>query len=150
MKIDDVIETNFKSAQQKAIVNIRYTSNYLSNIQNGFMNEFDLTMAQFNILRILRGAKRAININTVKTKMVEKSPNVTRIMDKLELKKLLIRTHCTEDRRAVFVEITKDGLKLLKKIDNKISENQLFPQNLTDEEANTLSDLLDKIREEFK
>lgn len=149
MKIDEAIQTKFKTPQQKAVVNIRYTSNYLGNIHNGFMNEFDLTMPQFNILRILRGAKEAINVNTLKERMVEKSPNTTRLMDKLEAKGLIVRSLCKDDRRVVYVEISKAGLKVLKVIDSKIDDAKLFPKNLTDEEAETLSFLLDKLRSEL-
>ena len=147
MKIDEIIKANFKSPQQKVIVNLRYTANYFSNSQNIFMSEFDLTMPQFNILRILRGAKKALNVNSIKERMVEKSPNLTRIMDKLVAKKLINRFHCSEDRRSVYVEINKLGLDLLDKIDPKLGEANLFPNSLTDEEAEQLSFLLDKMRE---
>ena len=147
MKIDEIIKANFKSPQQKVIVNLRYTANYFSNSQNIFMSEFDLTMPQFNILRILRGAKKALNVNSIKERMVEKSPNLTRIMDKLVAKKLINRFHCLEDRRSVYVEINKLGLDLLDKIDPKLDEANLFPNSLTDEEAEQLSFLLDKMRE---
>ena len=147
MKIDDITQTNFKSVHQKAVVNIRFTSNYLSNSQNIFMARFGITMAQFNILRILRGAKKAINVNTVKERMIEKSPNTTRLMDKLLDKKLITRTHSKKDRRVVFVEISLNGLALLSEIDVQMEETKLIPDNLTDEEAETLSNLLDKLRE---
>jgi MarR family 2-MHQ and catechol resistance regulon transcriptional repressor len=147
MKIDEIIKANFKSPQQKVIVNLRYTANYFSNSQNIFMSEFDLTMPQFNILRILRGAKKALNVNSVKERMVEKSPNLTRIMDKLVAKKLIDRFHCNEDRRSVYVEINKLGLDLLDKIDLKLGDANLFPNSLNDEEAEQLSFLLDKMRE---
>lgn len=147
MKIDDIIQTNFKSAQQKAVVNVRYTSNFLSNSQNIFMAKFGITMAQFNILRILRGANKAINVNTVKDRMVEKSPNTTRLMDKLIDKKLINRTHSKKDRRVVFVGINKNGLDLLSEIDTQMEDTKLIPDNLSDTEAETLSNLLDKLRE---
>lgn len=147
MKIEDAIQTNFKTVQQKAVVNIRFTSNYLSNTQNIFMARHGITMAQFNILRILRGAKKAINVNTVKERMVEKSPNTTRLMDKLLDKKLITRTHSKKDRRVVFVEISANGLDLLSEIDIQMEETKLIPDNLTDQEAETLSNLLDKLRE---
>lgn len=147
MKIDEELKSNFKSPQQRAIVNIRFTSNYLGNIQNQFMSKYDLSMAQFNILRILRGAKDTINVNTVKERMIEKSPNTTRLMDKLIDKGLIERTRCTEDRRVVYVKISKQGLSLLAEMDKCLDVNTLIQANLTDEEANTLSDLLDKVRE---
>lgn len=146
MKIDDAIQSKFNSPQQKAIINIRYTSNFLGNIQTQFMSKFDLSMPQFNILRILRGAKGDINVNTVKDRMIEKSPNTTRLMDKLIDKGLIHRSRCKEDRRVVYVRITENGLKLLRQIDEHMDVSSLINANLTDEEANTLSDLLDKVR----
>lgn len=146
MKIDDAIQSKFNSPQQKAIINIRYTSNFLGNIQTQFMSKFDLSMPQFNILRILRGAKGDINVNTVKDRMIEKSPNTTRLMDKLIDKGLIHRSRCKEDRRVVYVRITDNGLKLLSQIDEHKDVSSLINANLTHEEANTLSDLLDKVR----
>ena len=146
MKIEEIIKTNFKTPQQKAIVNLRFTANYFINFQNSFMLEFDLTMPQFNILRILRGAKDSLSVNSVKERMVERSPNLTRIMDKLVSKDLIKRFQCNDDRRAVFIEINEKGLELLQKIDFKMEKTNLFPQNLTNEEAEQLSYLLDKIR----
>lgn len=146
MKIDEELKSSFKSPQQRAVVNIRYTSNFLGNIQSHFMSRYDLSMAQFNILRILRGAKDMINVNTVKDRMIEKSPNTTRLMDKLIDKGLIERTRCTEDRRVVYVKISEQGLELLAEIDRDHDVNALIQANLTEEEATTLSDLLDKVR----
>lgn len=146
MKIDDIIKTNFKTPQQKAIVNLRFTANYYINFQNSFMLQFDLTMPQFNILRILRGAKGSLSVNSVKERMVERSPNLTRIMDKLVSKDLIKRFQCNNDRRTVFIEINEKGLELLQNIDFKMEKTNLFPQNLSNEEAEQLSYLLDKIR----
>ena len=146
MKIDDIIKTNFKTPQQKAIVNLRFTANYYINFQNSFMLEFDLTMPQFNILRILRGAKGSLSVNSVKERRVERSPNLTRIMDKLVSKDLIKRFQCNNDRRTVFIEINEKGLELLLNIDFKMEKTNLFPQNLSNEEAEQLSYLLDKIR----
>lgn len=150
MKIEDAIHSKFTSPQLKAIVNIRYTSNFLGHYQNSFMAQYDLSMPQFNILRILRGAKGDINVNTVKERMVEKSPNTTRLMDKLIDKGLIERTRCTEDRRVVYVRITQHGLDLLTDIDSHLDVNTLIRAELSDEEANLLSDLLDKVREKYE
>lgn len=146
MKIEDAIKSSFKSPRQKALVNIRYTSNFLAQKQNLFMGEYDLTMPQFNILRILRGAKKAIAVNIVKERMVEKSPNTTRLMDKLIDKGLINRTRCSDDRRVVFVEISEKGLEILSDIDKHFETNDIFQVSITDEEALVLSDILDKIR----
>ena len=147
MKIDDAIKSKFKTPQLRAAVNIRYTSNFLAGRQNAFMSQFDLTMPQFNILRILRGAGKMVSVNTVKERMVEKSPNTTRLMNKLIDKGLIERSRCKSDRRVVFVCITQKGLDLLQEIDDSGEfEKMIMPDNLTDEEAAKLSDLLDKFR----
>jgi DNA-binding MarR family transcriptional regulator len=149
MKIEDEIQTRFKTPQQKAIINIRYTSNFLGNIQNSLMDQYGLSMAQFNILRILRGAKSAINVQTVKERMIEKSPNTTRLMDKLIEKELIERTRCNKDRRVVYVEISKDGLAILKAIDDNSDILNMIQVGLSDEESTILSDLLDKVRNHY-
>lgn len=149
MKIEEAIQSKIDNPHLKAAVNIRYTSNWMSTIQNKFMSKYDLTMPQFNILRILRGAKESITVNTVKQRMVEKSPNTTRLMDKLIDKGLIERERCSDDRRVVYVKISEEGLKLLKKIDEKMEgsgKEILIMKNLTDKEAIQLSDLLDKLR----
>jgi DNA-binding MarR family transcriptional regulator len=148
MTIDEEVRANFLTAQHRALVNIRYTANYLANLQNGFMAKYDISMPQFNILRILRGAKVAITVNNVKERMIEKSPNTTRLMDKLVEKGLIERWRCNEDRRVVFTEITDNGLKLLDDIDKNIEMLTVTNINLSDEEAQILSSLLDKIRVE--
>ncbi len=149
MKIDDVIKAKFMSPQHKALVNLRYTSNFLSNIQQGFMAKYDLSMPQFNILRILRGTDVPLNVNMIKERMVEKSPNTTRLMDKLMEKGLIERVRCNEDRRVVYLSITDDGMELLTQIDKAISISDFMQANLSDEEATLLSDLLDKLRESY-
>lgn len=148
MKIEEAINTKFKSPQIKAIINLRFTSNYISANQNAFMSKFGLSMPQFNILRILRGAGEEITVNTVKERMIEKSPNTTRLMDKLIDKGFIARTRCNEDRRVVYVKISENGLDLLSEIDKDLEKNDLMLTsiNLTDQEANLLSDLLDKLR----
>ncbi|TNE72173.1 MAG: MarR family transcriptional regulator [Bacteroidetes bacterium] len=146
MKIEDAIKSKFKSPFIKAVVNVRYTSNYMSGIQNSFMGQFDLTMPQFNILRILRGAGEMVSVNSIKERMVEKSPNTTRLLDKLIEKELISRERCEKDRRVVYVQISEKGLDLLKKIDESGEFDKLLPNHLTDEECETLSALLDKMR----
>ncbi len=146
MEIGQVIHSSFRNARHKAVVNLRYTANYIGNIQNSYMSQYDLSMPQFNILRILRGAKGAISVNTVKDRMLEKSPNTTRLMDKLIDKGLMERIRCEEDRRVVYVSITEQGLELLAKIDQDSEAKLDVSGNLSEEEAEQLSLLLDKLR----
>lgn len=146
MEICQIIKAKFKTPQHKAVVNLRYTSNFIGQYHNIYMSKFDLSMAQFNILRILRGAKGALSVNEVKNRMVERSPNTTRLMDKLIEKELLERVRCDSDRRVVYVSITEAGLQLLANIDLDQEFSAVFDKNLTDQEAELLSSLLDKMR----
>ncbi|TNE53189.1 MAG: MarR family transcriptional regulator [Bacteroidetes bacterium] len=146
MEIGEAIKSRFRSPMHKVVVNIRYTSNWLGARQQEYMDQFDLTMQQFNILRILRGAGEALNIHTVKERMVEKSPNTTRLMDKLIDKGLIERVRCEKDRRVVYVNITQKGLDILAKIDVDFDDEFLYINKLSNEEAENLSHLLDKLR----
>ena len=146
MEIGKEINTKFKSPQQKVIINIRHTSNWMASQQHSYMIKYELTMPQFNILRILRGASEPITVNMVKERMIEKSPNTTRLMDKLIEKNLIERVRCDKDRRVVYVAITEKGLQLLAEIDQTFENSHLFTEKLSDEEAETLSNLLDKLR----
>jgi MarR family transcriptional regulator, 2-MHQ and catechol-resistance regulon repressor len=145
MKIDELVNAKFKDDHHKAIVNMRYTSNWIGNFYNNQLAEFDITLPQFNILRILRGAKQKLSIKVVKDRMLEKSPNTTRLIDKLIDKELVIRTRCDLDRRVVYIEISDKGQVMLSKVD-EVFDDISIRENLTIQEAIVLSDLLDKIR----
>ena len=138
------IKSTFKSNKVKALINIKYTSNWLSSKENDFFKPYAISPQQYNILRILRGAKDRMKVQVVKDRMIERAPNATRLMDKLCDKQLIERERCDDDRRVVYVRISEKGLELLEIIENanKIS----FLDNLTEKEAETLSNLLDKIR----
>ena len=138
------INSSFPNNKVKATLNILYTANWISNHQNAFFKPFGISPQQFNILRILKGANKPLKVQTIKERMVERSPNATRLMDKLCAKELITREHCPNDRRVVYVEITKKGMSLLKKISKNFKDDLLH--NLSEDEAQQLSDLLDKIR----
>ncbi|MDO6759362.1 MarR family transcriptional regulator [Tamlana sp. 2_MG-2023] len=138
------IKSKFPNAKVKALINIIYTANWVNSIQNEFFKPFGISPQQFNILRILRGAGEPVSVQTIKERMLERSPNATRLMDKLCAKKLINRLPCPGDRRVVHIEITKLGLGLLEDIAKDFNEDLLT--NLSNEEATQLSDLLDKIR----
>ena len=139
------INTTFANNKVKALLNIVYTASWISNKQNIFFKPFGISPQQYNILRILRGAGEAIKVQTIKERMLERAPNATRLMDKLCDKQLINRLPCPDDRRVVHIEITDDGLKLLKVIDKNLKNDLL--ENLSEAEAEQLSSLLDKIRD---
>lgn len=138
------IKSKFVNNKVKAMLNIIYTANWINSIHNEFFKPYGLSPQQFNILRILRGAGEPLKVQEIKARMIERAPNATRLMDKLCDKSLINRLPCPGDRRVVHIEITDVGLGLLKQIEANLKDDLL--NNLTEEEAGTLSDLLDKIR----
>ncbi|MDX1350725.1 MAG: MarR family transcriptional regulator [Putridiphycobacter sp.] len=139
------IQSTFKNEWIKAALNIKYTANYLANLSEKFFEPYGISSQQYNVLRILRGAKKPITVSDIKSRMVEKTPNTTRLMDKLCAKELIKRSRSEADRRTVYSEITKSGLDLLAEIDKT---NHTIATNLiTEEEAKELNRLLDKIRQ---
>jgi len=138
------INSKFPNERVKALLNIKYTASWLDQIGNEILKPYKISEQQYNILRILRGAGKAITVNEVKERMIQKSPNATRLMDKLFDKQLIERTRCENDRRVVYIKIKKKGDELLEKINMKEFDNVL--KVLTEQEAKTLNTLLDKIR----
>ncbi|MFN0728934.1 MarR family winged helix-turn-helix transcriptional regulator [Polaribacter gochangensis] len=138
------INSKFKNNKVKALINIKYTANWLSSKESEFFKPYGISPQQYNILRILRGAVKPIKVQLIKERMIERAPNATRLMDKLCDKNLIERERCDHDRRVVYINISDAGLQLLTKIDDQNNIN--FMDNLTEEEAKTLSNLLDKIR----
>ena len=149
MKIEDEIQQkSFKSEAHKAYINIVYTANFLGVKQAAVFKPYGITLPQFNVLRILRGQHpKPATVNLLMERMLDKTSNVSRIMDKLELKKLATRKQCPNDRRSVDILITEAGLELLKKMDEELEKQEIGLQNLSDEEARELNRLLDKIRD---
>jgi len=138
------IQSKFPNNKVKTLINIKYTASWLNSKENDFFKPYNISPQQYNILRILRGAKKPIKVQEIKERMIKKSPNTTRLMDKLSDKKLIERVKSKEDKRIIFINISKKGLKLLSEIGETINTN--FLVNLTEKEAVQLSDLLDKIR----
>ncbi|MDN3644301.1 MarR family transcriptional regulator [Lutimonas halocynthiae] len=138
------INSKFPNEKVKAMLNIKYTAGWLDQIGNELLKPYNISEQQYNILRILRGAGKEISVTEVRERMIQKSPNATRLMDKLCDKKLIERIRCENDRRVVYVKISKKGLELIKKIN--MSDFDMYLNRLTESEAKILNDLLDKIR----
>ncbi len=138
------INSKFPNEKIKALINIKYTAHWLDNIGNKFLKSFKISIQQYNILRILRGAEKAITVNDVKDRMIQKSPNSTRLMDKLCEKKLIERIRCENDRRLVHIKISHKGIILLDKINMNEIDNIM--DSLSEDDAKSLNRLLDKIR----
>ncbi len=138
------INSKFANNRIKALLNIIYTANWITGHQNEFFKSFGISPQQYNILRILKGADEPLNVQIIKDRMIERSPNATRLMDKLCSKNYIERLPCEHDRRVVKIGITKAGKTLLESIPNNFNKDLL--KNLTEKEAEQLSNLLDKMR----
>ena len=138
------INSKFPNEKVKAMLNIKFTAGWLDQIGNRLLKPHNISEQQYNILRILRGAGKEIMVAEVKERMIQKSPNTTRLMDKLCEKKLIERSRCENDRRVVFLKISKKGLDLVEKIN--LTEFDSYLNRLTEGEAKMLNELLDKIR----
>lgn len=142
------IPTTTIPLSKKTVLNIIYTQNAVLDKFNEALKPFDISGEQFNVLRILRGQKgRPANMCVIQERMIAKTSNTTRLVDKLLLKNLVTRNVCSENRRKIEVLITEKGLKLLAELDPKIIENEdYFCDNLTIKELEQLNFLLEKLR----
>ncbi|GAA4970003.1 MarR family transcriptional regulator [Algibacter aquimarinus] len=138
------INSKFANNRVKAMLNVIYTANWISSHQNEFFKSFGISPQQYNILRILKGADEPLNVQTIKDRMLERSPNATRLMDKLCAKKYIERCPSEHDRRVVKIAITNEGKDFLESIPNNFNKELL--KRLSEEEAEQLSNLLDKMR----
>src|SRR5258706_2076745 len=121
MKLEEEIkQTKFRTAHHKSALNLLFTASWLQGLNNEFFKEFGITGTQFNILRILRGHHpQKISGAEIKSRMLDKNSDVSRLLDRLIIKKFIQKAQCENDKRATDVMITKEGLKLLKVIDDE-------------------------------
>lgn len=149
MKIQDEIrQKKFKSEYQKAHINILFTAAWLSQQTVQIFKPLGISSQQFNILRILRGMHpEPSSVKLLTERMIDKMSNASRLVDKLEAKKLVQRIESGADRRRVDVFITPAGLSLLEKVSEQV-EDRLHQDMalLSEEEAFRLNELLDKMR----
>jgi DNA-binding MarR family transcriptional regulator len=148
-RLEDELQMVFKTDAQKALLNILFTANCIRHMDNARLAPYDLSPQQYNILRILRGAKgEPMCMHQVRDRMLDRAPNATRLTDKLIAKKLIVRDRSEDDRRMVFLRISPAGLALLEKVD-KESTKGLFVLHdlLTAAESRTLNAALDRLRD---
>ena len=147
MSIDkDIKQGSFRSEYQRAMVNLIFTYHWTTEQLKHLFEGEDLTMQQFNILRILRGSEIALSTLQIRERMLDKMSDTSRIVDRLILKGLVKKITCKSDKRLVDVSITTSGLKILDKLDLHEEKMENILRSLTEEEAITFNKLLDKIR----
>lgn len=149
MKLEQAIKQyHFVSNGQRLGLNLIYTFNWVKEQQKEYFSQFGITQQQYNVLRILRGNHpKAYSTSDIRERMMDKMSDASRIVERLLKKQLVERSKNSKDKRLVDVMISKDGLELLKKMDESIEVHLRRPfKNLTEEEQKTLDALLDKMR----
>jgi DNA-binding MarR family transcriptional regulator len=149
MKIEDILKATVPMDNSKKIIlNILYTQNVITENFNELLKPHEISGEQYNVLRILRGQKgNPANMWAIQERMLAKTSNTTRLVDKLLLKEYVTRKVCPENRRKIEVLITSKGLKVLHELDPKVvAHEEFFSQNLNTEEIVQLNHLLEKYR----
>lgn len=140
----------YESAFHEVIVNVSFTNNWLNDKIKQTVAPYDITSQQFNVLRILRGQyPNPSTINLIKSRMLDKMCDASRIVDRLVQKDLIVKKTNAVDKRAVDILINEKGKVLLKKMDEEVSLSAILNSNLSNEEAQQLNKLLDKARGRF-
>lgn len=148
MKIEDAIKQTkaFNSVYQKAGVNLMYTNSWYTAKLKSFFKKFGLTVKQYNILRILKGAGKPVSTSFIRERLLDKMSDVSRIIDRMFDKNLVIKEVCSNDKRLVDIGLTKIGEQKLMEVDAEADIMDKMFKTLSSEEAEMLNALLDKLR----
>src|SRR5690554_965382 len=149
MKIETILKLNADiSLPKQTVLNISYTQTLIAEKLSDVLKPYDISTEQLNVLRILRGQKgKPVNMGAIQERMIAKTSNTTRLVDKLLAKGLVDRAVCENNRRKIEVTITDKGLKLLNIVDKLVDNTEdTLCANLTDLEQRQLIELLEKIR----
>ena len=143
----DIKQEKFANEHEKVAVNVLYTSSWLHNLNLNRLKPYGITPEQFNVLRILRGSwPKPMMLSDISGRMIDKSSNATRLVEKLRLKGFLKRDVCPDNRRQVDIVITEKGLNVLKKVDQDSDTWIAMLKTITKSEAVELNRILDKLR----
>jgi DNA-binding MarR family transcriptional regulator len=141
-------QQNFRSREQQAVLGLLRTADAIKRSLAHVVEPHGITPQQYNVLRILRGAgSDGLPTLTIGERMVEQTPGVTRLIDRLERKGLVVRTPCPKDRRRVFCQITTKGLELLDELDEPVNRWDVQTVSiLPPSDVDSLIKLLDRMR----
>lgn len=148
MRIEEALQTNkFRDERHKGVLNLLYTAYWMKMQISTVLKEYGITVEQFNVLRILRGSlPKNLCVKEIGSRMIEKSSNVPRILERLQRDGLVERIPSETDRRESVSVITEKAMEILKQLDQKViaKEDEFMP--VTAEEAAFFNSILDKIR----
>lgn len=143
----DVKQEKFSNEYEKAAINILFTGSWLYNLNASRLKKYGITPEQFNVLRILRGSSpRPMMLADITSRMIDRSSNATRLVEKLRQKGFVEREICEDNRRQVDILITPKGTGLLAKIDKQMDKWSEILGTITKAEAQELNRILDKLR----
>nr|WP_025667892.1 MULTISPECIES: MarR family transcriptional regulator [unclassified Aquimarina] len=149
MNIEKIIKTEIElPLPKKVVINLLYTENWIMDKINIELKAFDISLQQFNVLRILKGQKeKPANLSTIQERMVTKMSNTTRLVDKLINKGYVQRVICESNRRKVEITITEQGKKFLDKVSPIMDEfENRVTSNFSTGDLIQLNELLNKLR----
>ena len=148
MKLEQEIEQyHFSSEHLKLLINLQYTHNWAISKIKDFLSQFDLTVQQFNVLRIIRGQRpNPTTINLLRERMLDKMSDASRVVERLRQKGLIQRQKSEVDRRSVEVKITDEGLRVLERVDSEYAFLDNLLSNISAEQAREMNEYLDQIR----
>ena len=143
----DISQRSFRNLNQKSIVNLIYTYNWVVEKIKEYLSAEDITLQQYNILRILRGSfPEPLSTLQIRDRMLDKMSDTSRIVDRLLMKGLVRKNTSKTDKRLVEVYITDEGKTLLAKLDQQNEQMDSVINGLSEDEMNEFNNLLDKIR----
>ncbi|GAB4016608.1 MarR family winged helix-turn-helix transcriptional regulator [Spirosoma koreense] len=145
MKIEDEIkQQQFDNAQQKAAMNIIFTGNWLTNRYAAALKPLDLSLQQLNVLTILKGQPHhKATVNLIRERLIDRMPNVSRLLNKLMEKGLIQKDRSTADQRVVYIQLTDKGIETA---DKGRLLFQSVAYDISHEQATQLNELLDTLR----
>ena len=142
----DIQQANFRNEFQKMGINLLYTANWLNERIGRVLTTEDITQQQYNILRILRGSEVPLSTLQIRERMLDKMSDTSRIVDRLIVKELVQKAACKSDKRLVDITLSQKGLALVQKLDQFNDQIDAILKGVTETEAATLNQILDKLR----
>lgn len=148
MRLEDAIKQKraFRNDHHKVMVNLLYSNNWLEEKSRDFLKQQNISLQQYNILRILKGSGKPLSTMQIRERMLDRMSDTSRIIDRMVAKKIVEKKPNSNDKRLVDITITENGLQILEELDKKNNELEAIVGELSVNEAKMLNDLLDKMR----
>ena len=148
MRIEEAIQQKrpFRNQYHRVMVNLLYSNNWLEEKSRDFLKQQNISLQQYNILRILKGSARPLSTMQIRERMLDRMSDTSRIIDRMVTKGIVEKKPNDNDKRLVDITITAKGLHILEYLDKQNEELESIVSNLLPDEAKMLNDLLDKMR----